>query len=130
MHIELVPRGQTDALVEPPIVLGAVSRLTEASHSAKELREKRMYGCRHCTQARTADTPVEDSEHPVSTLSATDHMPTNPSPAELSSSPQKKTRGSQTAAVGEKRPRVFSFDGLRSHAKEKYVCHMTRRSNH
>ena len=129
MSIELLPQAQANALIGEPFEHGAVSQLTGRSDSAQEEREKRIYTCRHCTQARSASSSVEGTQPSVPTLSTSEHMPSNSSPAESSSAPRGRTRGSQPTAGREKGPRVFTFNGLRSHAKEKYVRHMSRRSN-
>lgn len=119
MHIKLLSPSQVDEFIQHPVERGLFAQLTERSLSPQSLREKRIYGCRHCQQVRSSDIPTEAAGAPEAALSVPEHVSRGPTPAESSSNVKEKTRGSQPKAGQGKPLKMYTFDGLRSHVKEK-----------
>ena len=119
MRINLLPKEKVETLIAHPVERGVVAQLTQQSPSALSLREKRIYGCRHCEPPINMEASTEGNGAPAAALSEEDHVSRPPTPAESSNDVQEKTRGSQPKAGQGEPSRLYSFDGLRSHAKEK-----------
>lgn len=87
MQVELIPMANAATLgAEYPYDIGSFAKYTARTKKAKEMREMKVFGCRHC-QCRNSEPaitlPGRDNDH-----------------------------------LWWKR---FTFDGLVSHAKEKWV---------
>ena len=116
MRIKLLSPAEGETLVKRAVEYGLLAQLTESASSAKALRAKRVYGCRHCEQNCVTSSSTEIAE---AALSAAEHMPQSPTPVGTSQVVKEKARGSRPKAGQEKPSKMFNFDGLRSHAKEK-----------
>ena len=89
-----------------------------------------MYHCRHCVAART---PSEGQPAEARAGEGTVDPDTAPrdSVVDAASHADEAATTGLGATLGpvvgreRKQPKVFAFDGLRSHAKEKYVCHVS-----
>lgn len=100
-ELRVVPESEIKDLA--PFKPGLCATLAVRSNTAEEERKKRVYHCRHCDYPRIL--AAQDPEHMASTTAAA-----------YSAESQDIPPG---AATGKKKLKNYSFDGLRSHVKEK-----------
>ncbi|KAE9407883.1 hypothetical protein BT96DRAFT_932925 [Gymnopus androsaceus JB14] len=128
MSVCLLPQKKANEILgDHPLSRGLVTKLMDKSKAAQERRNKKVFMCRHCIQVKpklhagpggTTDSSETNNERssasgsiPVttttsSTAPATDNASsTIPNPASLPVEMQRP-------------PKLFIFDGLRSHLKE------------
>lgn len=129
MQLRLLSVEEVAKVLLHPIEHGTAAQLMQRSDHAQNARKKQIYGCRHCEQAQLNQEviPLEAVSAPTNEKNSADEMTPKTAvggEAESPSQPDSGARGSHLKA-GEptpgktKPPRLYTFDGLRSHAKEK-----------
>jgi hypothetical protein len=113
MQLQVLSCDEVAEILVYPIEEGRRAQLTMPSAQAE--RQRRIYGCRHCQQI---------SLNNVLRVSVSPDMEAGLSQSDSTSKSSSKdgARGSLVEAGISQKPRslhLFTFDGLRSHAREK-----------
>jgi hypothetical protein len=106
MQLSLLSKAEADSILINPVEYGLCAELMGRGPVIEELRGAIEYGCRHCHQVRpaasstsadatSADVPVAE---PVRNL---------------------QTPHANKPVTEAKQPKLYTFDGLRSHCKAK-----------
>lgn len=123
MKLKLLSVEEVDKIMKHPIEAGLCAKLMDRSQ--QKARVQRIYGCRHCEQGPLGQTNepsevVADAAQNTSSAPEASHMPNTSTSADTSNNPPAKARGSRVKAGDPKKlPKLLTFDGLRSHVKEK-----------
>lgn len=125
MQFDVVP--EDNSADDMPIEYGLRAKLVAVSSEAE--RQRRIYICRHCppptaaeqanktlhTARKDPDDSVEAGSDKHSAVWPDVPVETDPTKKDNLKGPLRK----QAERVKQRKLRMFSFDGLRSHAKEK-----------
>ena len=122
MQLKLLSVQELSEILQYPIKLGRRVQLTAHSEKSQTERQRQVYGCRHCEQKYSVPLESVPTTKPsVNTADASPQLDTTTAGPDRS---QDGTRGSLGEAAESKHtksksPKLFKFDGLRSHVKEK-----------
>lgn len=110
MEIKILPPSEPASLAPVrPLNKGMCAKLMRPMGQAKTFRGMRNYGCRHCLAS--ASTPITEAD--ATSDAACTPVVTNPPEVKLRFSKGKRALKSDPAT------RLFTFDGMVSHVKEK-----------
>lgn len=110
MQLSLLSTEEADSLATHPLEPGTCLKLLAKGTEAEDLRGSKNYGCRRCIR-KSISLPAQPTD-----------VDTNPESAE--SAEPSISEGLKATTLG--KPKLFNFNGLRSHLKAKSVQFLLR----
>lgn len=110
MTIALLPQDDANTILgECPLSQGLATKLLNKGTVAVNMRNQKIYSCRHCVEAKPA-MPTTGAVSPKSSSE------TNPA-ASSSTGGGSSATATNSATSKDREPTLYIFDGLRSHLK-------------
>ncbi|KAJ3715143.1 hypothetical protein C8R42DRAFT_632509 [Lentinula raphanica] len=123
MSLALLTSEEVNEILGPyPFTHGIAARLTIKGKSSLEMRNMKIYACRHCVQAKT---PTSVTGTPLQITDLTSSPNTNNDTASSSSSTTNKPDAGPVVPKG-RQPTLYIFDGLRCHLQERHNVDLIR----
>ncbi|THH05165.1 hypothetical protein EW146_g9975, partial [Bondarzewia mesenterica] len=133
MQVYLITAAEADSMMKYPYAHGSRKKLVGFSQQEKKTRSTKNFGCRHCLQTpvrQQEQVPIQELVPSLEKVAVQEQAPSQEQDlsqeqvslqeqtlANTSHTPR-RAAGTRTVAA---KPRLFIFDGLISHLKEKYV---------
>ncbi|THH11406.1 hypothetical protein EW146_g8053 [Bondarzewia mesenterica] len=131
MQVYLITAAEADSMMKYPYAHGSRKKLVGFSQQEKKTRSTKNFGCRHCLQTpvrQQEQVPIQELVPSPKKVAVQEQAPQEQDPLQEQVSLQEQTlantshtpkRAAGTRTVAAK-PRLFIFDGLISHLKEKH----------